>query len=126
MPPTGRTEGHDKKQSLREKYNLLARLPVRASSDKVSLSVCPNIFTYGGSASSKPRVLFALSSRADPAEIGFSMKKPCAVLNEAGQKTSADVVRRPQMRYQHSGFCKKSGPFAYWLLNDAADKFELA
>ncbi len=57
---------------------------------------------------------FALSSRADPAEIGFSMKKPCAVLNEAGQKTLADVVRRPQMRYQHSGFSQKIG--AYRLL----------
>jgi hypothetical protein len=55
------------------------------------------------------------------------MKKPCAVLNEAGQKRSTDVVRRPQMRYQHSGFSQKNrGPFACWLLNDAADKFELA
>ena len=55
------------------------------------------------------------------------MKKACAVLNEARQKTLADVVRRPQMRYQHSGFSQKNrGPFACWLLNDAADKFELA
>jgi hypothetical protein len=35
-------------------------------------------------------------------------------LNEAGQKRSADVVRRPQMRYQHSGFSQKIG--AYRLL----------
>ena len=54
------------------------------------------------------------------------MKKPCAVLNEAGQKRSTDVVRRPQMRYQHFGFSQKIGPIACWLLNDAADKFELA
>ena len=101
-------------RSLRERHSSgSTRLPIRASSDEVSL-VCPNIFTYGGSASSKPRVLFAPSSRADPAEIGFSMKKPCAALNEAGQKRSADVVRRPQMRYQHSGFSQKIG--AYRLL----------
>jgi hypothetical protein len=73
---------------------------------EVSL-VCPNIFTYGGSASSKPRVLFA--PRVDPAEIGFSMKKPCAVLNETGQKRSTNVVRRPQMRYSTPG--QKIGPF---------------
>ena len=114
-------------RSLRERHSSgSTNLPIRASSDEVSL-VCPDIFTYEGSASSKPRVLFALSSRADPAEIGFSMKKPCAVLNEARQKTLTDVVRRPQMRYQHSGFSQKNrGPFACWLLNDAADKFELA
>lgn len=56
-------------------------------------------------------VLFALSSRADPAEIGFSMKKPCAVRMRLVKKTLADVVRRPQMRYQHSGFSQKNRGF---------------
>ena len=101
-------------RSLRERHSSGSTgLPIRASSDEVSL-VCPDIFTYEGSASSKPRVLFALSSRADPSGDRFSVKKPCAVLNEVRQKRSADMVRRPQMRYQHSGFSQKIG--AYRLL----------
>jgi hypothetical protein len=50
-------------------------------------------------------------------------EKPCAVLNEARQKTLADVVRRPKCAIST---LKNRGLFDYWLLNDAADKFELA
>lgn len=108
-PPTRHTEGHDKKQSLHKKYSLLARLafPSELLPTRCVTFRLPEYFTYGGSASSKPRVLFALSSRDR-----VFHEKPCAVLNEARQKTLADVVRRPQMRYQHSGFSQKIGAFS--------------